>query len=113
VLVVDDDCRIRDTLAELLAEEGYGVTTADSGSTAIAALRQHHCCMVLLDLMMPTTSGWKVLAELLEDPALAPTPVCVISALSTDAPLGTVGVLRKPLDLDRLLAVVHEHAGVP
>ena len=113
VLVVDDDHRIRDTLAELLAEEGYVVNTADGGSAAIAALRQRHACMVLLDLMMPSTSGWKVLAELLDDPVLAPTPVCVISALPTGAPLGTVGVLRKPLDLDRLLAVVHEHCGAP
>lgn len=113
MLVVDDDHRIRDTLAELLAEEGYGVATADSGTAAVTALRQRHACMVLLDLMSPSTAGWRLLAELIADPVLAPTPVCVISQQADDAPLGAAGVLSKPLDVDRLLAAVHEHCGAP
>jgi DNA-binding response OmpR family regulator len=113
VLVVDDERHIRETLADLLTEEGYTVTVADSGAAALALMRERHTCMVLLDLMMPTRSGWQVLSELVGDATLPRVPVGVISALITETPLGTVGVLHKPLDLDRLLSLVHEHAGVP
>ncbi len=113
LLVVDDERHIRDTLADLLTEEGYAVATADSGAAALRFLRREHACMVLLDLMMPTRSGSQMLAEMLDDPQLRHTPVGVISAIATEQPAGTVGVLRRPLDLDRLLSLVHEHCGVP
>jgi len=113
VLIVDDDRRLRDTIAELLSEDGYRVLTADHGSRALERLRGEHVCMVLLDLTMPTKSGSQVLAELLGDPHLPRVPVGVISALVTETPLGTVGVLHKHFDLDRLLSLVHNHAGVP
>jgi CheY-like chemotaxis protein len=113
VLVVDDDHQIRMTLAELLSEEGYTVATASDGKRALAYLREQHACFVLLDLMMPTMSGWQALAELIDNPKMPRVPVGVISALVTETPLGTVGVLHKPLDLDRLLSLVHEHAGMP
>jgi CheY-like chemotaxis protein len=113
LLVVDDDRHIRETLAELLAEDGYRVVTAEHGARAVERMRGEHICMVLLDLMMPTKSGWQVLAELIGDPQLPRVPVGVISALVTETPLGTVGVLHKPLDLDQLLSLVHTHAGVP
>jgi two-component system, OmpR family, alkaline phosphatase synthesis response regulator PhoP len=113
VLVVDDDTKIRDTLAELLAEDGYRVVTATHGARAVERMRREHVCMVLLDLMQPSRSGAQVLAELLGDPQMPRIPVGVISALVTETPLGTVGVLHKPLDLDQLLSLVHTHAGVP
>jgi DNA-binding response OmpR family regulator len=113
VLIVDDDRQICDTLADLLSEEGYLVATANSAQRAIAYLRKTHACMVLLDLMMPHKSGWAMLSELLGDPELPRVPVGVISALATETPLGAVGVLHKPLDIDHLLTLVHAHAGVP
>jgi CheY-like chemotaxis protein len=113
VLIVDDDRRLRETIAELLAEDGYRVLLAEHGSLALERMKDQHVCMVLLDLMMPTKSGFQVLSELLGDPSMPRVPVGVISALVTETPLGTVGVLHKPFDLDRLLSLVHNHAGVP
>ena len=113
VLIVDDDRQIRETLADLLSEEGYLVATADNSERALSFLRRCHACMVLLDLMLPHKSGWRMLSEMLGDPELPRVPVGVISALVTETPLGSVGVLHKPLDLDRLLTLVHAHAGVP
>jgi len=113
VLIVDDDRRLRETIAELLSEDGYRVVTAEHGSRALERMRGEHVCMVLLDLMMPSKSGFQVLTELIGDPAMPKVPVGVISALVTETPIGTVGVLHKPFDLDRLLALVHNHAGVP
>jgi CheY-like chemotaxis protein len=113
VLVIDDDTQLRDTLAELLSEEGYAVVTVENGEQASSFLGRAHACMVLLDLMMPRRSSWKTLSDLIGDPQLPRIPVGVISALVTETPLGTVGVLHKPLNLDCLLSLVHTHAGVP
>ena len=106
VLIVDDDEGIRSSLSALLADEGYEVTLAADGAAALHHLRRDHACLVLLDLMMPGVSGWKLMALLLENPDLAHIPICVISAIETHAPIHSVGVLPKPLNLENLLALV-------
>src|SRR4051812_1894363 len=59
VLVVEDDTDIRETVAELLIEEGYEVRTAISGEDALEYLRDGGLPdLVLLDLMMPIMDGW-------------------------------------------------------
>jgi CheY-like chemotaxis protein len=103
VLVVDDDAEIRDTLALLLQQEGYTVLCAENGVQALAQLRQGHPDVMLLDLMMPVMSGWEVLDELGDTGELASVPIIVVSAMC--AP-GARACLRKPVDLDELLAVV-------
>jgi DNA-binding response OmpR family regulator len=109
VLVVDDDADIRESLAMLLAEEGYEVAKAADGASALRHLRRDHACLVLLDLMMPGISGWKFMALMLEDANLAAIPVCIISAVDTHAPLHSVGVLAKPLDLEHVLTLVERY----
>jgi CheY-like chemotaxis protein len=103
VLVVDDDVEIRDTLAELLQQEGYAVLRAENGVQALDQLRHGHPDVMLLDLMMPVMSGWEVLEELGESGELPNVPIIVISAMC--AP-GARACLRKPVDLDELLALV-------
>jgi adenylate cyclase len=112
VFVVDDDDAIRERLAELIVEEGCDVSTAGDGASALNHLRRHHACLVFLDLMMPGVSGWQVLATMLADDDLAEIPVCIITAVETHAPIGTVAVLAKPLNLDRLLDVIRRYGGM-
>ena len=58
ILVVDDDEANRITLERILRRAGYEVTHADSGRTAMEALRAHHSIdLVLTDLKMPGMSG--------------------------------------------------------
>jgi CheY-like chemotaxis protein len=82
LLVVDDDPAIRETLADLLQDEGYVVMTAINGKEALTRLRAGSArpCVILLDLMMPVMSGAEFYAEMRSDPALADIPVVVISA---------------------------------
>jgi CheY-like chemotaxis protein len=103
VLVVDDDVEIRDTLAQLLQQEGYTVLRAANGVQALEQLRRGHPDVMLLDLMMPTMSGWEVLEELDESGELGSIPVIVVSAMT--AP-GARACLQKPVNLDELLSVV-------
>jgi CheY-like chemotaxis protein len=113
ILVVDDDQDIRDTLTELLEEEGYSVVRASHGEEALAALQaEPRPSLILLDLMMPVMDGWQFRAEQRKNPATAGIPVVIISATGKDdkvAALGAVQFLKKPIRLEELLDAVEKH----
>lgn len=115
VLVVDDDPDIRETLREVIEAEGFEVTTAANGRAALEALIMGlRPALVVLDLMMPTMSGWDVLAAMRGDRALADIPVAVISAAGgRTPPPGATHFLKKPIDLDDLLDVVRDPRPIP
>jgi class 3 adenylate cyclase len=81
ILIVDDNASNRDLLSRRLAREGYQVTTAESGAAALALATTRTFDLVLLDLMMPVTSGFEVLCRLKADSATRHVPVIMISAL--------------------------------
>jgi two-component system response regulator CpxR len=118
VLVVDDDRFIRESLCDLLTEEGYEVELADNGAAALEAMRQSNPDLVLLDLMMPVLSGWEVLEQLDEDrEGLGAVPVIVISAfpapVSAIVGRGVRACFGKPLDTQILLEAVRIWGGPP
>jgi CheY-like chemotaxis protein len=115
VLVVDDDEAIRESLSELLGDEGYRVQTAANGAEALSLLRppsQLRPCVILLDLMMPIMNGQEFYAEQQRDPTLATIPIVVISADKNIA-LKATGFrgdfLPKPVRLDTVLGVLDRH----
>lgn len=112
ILVVDDDAEIRESLSDLLTEEGHQVRAAANGKEALELLRRTPAPrMILLDLMMPVMNGWQFVRETAGDPVLSGIPVWIITAAG-DAhppPPGVTGVLRKPFRLRELLDVVHRH----
>lgn len=118
VMVIDDDDDIRDSIVEILSEEGYVAVGASDGADALAQLRQgSKPCLILLDLMMPGMDGAAFRNVQLKDPALAQIPVVVISAdrdtaRSGDA-LNVAGVLKKPANLADLLEMVKRFCGDP
>jgi CheY-like chemotaxis protein len=116
VYVVDDDRAIRESLADLLGDEGYTVVTAQDGQDALDKLRNNHGrpCVILLDLMMPVMTGWQFFTEQQRDPALKEIPVVVISADGNvqlkAKPFGGE-FLPKPVRLESVLDVIERHCG--
>lgn len=116
VLVVDDDSGIRETLAEVLHDEGYDVVTAMHGRDALDKLRAdgRQPCVILLDLMMPVMTGGQFYAEQQKDPKLASIPVVIISADGNVAnkaqPFGGE-FIAKPVRVEKVLEVIHRHCG--
>ncbi len=109
VLVVDDDADSRDTLADVLAEEGYDVETTGDASEALAMLQAGlRPQVVLLDLVMPGMSGDELLAKL-RGTDLEKTPIVVLSARMDWQPPAGVECLRKPVGLAKVLDVVRAH----
>jgi CheY-like chemotaxis protein len=82
VLVADDDAEARRLLARMLAlyDENTEVTTASNGDEALQLLQQQDFDLLLLDIMMPRSSGLAVLEVLRKDARTRELPVIVISA---------------------------------
>jgi CheY-like chemotaxis protein len=114
VLVVDDDNEIRETMVEVLNDEGYEAVGASDGIEALAQLRDpaDGWCLVLLDLMMPNMDGRTFRAEQLQDPAIAPIPVVIVSAMNdvaaTAEELKVAAHMTKPIPLRELIQVVRQ-----
>ena len=113
--VIDDDTGIRETLSEILADEGYEVLAAQDGRDALRQLRSegaHKPCLILLDLMMPVMTGAQFYREQQADSSLKSIPICLLSAdgdlASKAAELG-VQFMAKPVRIEAVLDVVHRH----
>jgi two-component system response regulator MprA len=118
ILLVEDDLDLRDALVESLREEGYAVDWAGDGVQALAYLRNGgRPGLILLDLMMPRMGGAEFRKVQRVDPKLRHLPVVLLSA---DArmderarELDVQGAIRKPIDLEELLAVIERYRATP
>jgi len=109
ILVIDDDRGIRETLGDVLRDEGHQVLLARDGVEALKLLHNGQLPrLILLDLSMPGMSGEEFLRFQRNDDALAPIAVVILSAdPSVGASLpGVSGWLKKPVDLHELLEMV-------
>ena len=81
ILVIDDEERVREGCRKVLARDGYEVTIAESGEVGLKMIERQHYDIILLDLMMPSLSGFDVLAHV---KTLHPdTVIIVISGYAT------------------------------
>jgi CheY-like chemotaxis protein len=112
IMVIDDDEGVRSGLSDLLESDGYRVVAVPDGKEALVRLSAGELPhLILLDLMMPVTDGWKFRAEQMVNPALASIPVIVITAVSPSERRADLGValVTKPFDTRTLLAAVRKH----
>lgn len=80
ILVVDDESDIRDLLSYNLIKEGFDVSTAADGNTALEMLRHERYDLVVLDLMLPNISGIDFCKIVRAEPKLADLPVLMLTA---------------------------------
>ena len=108
VLVIEDDPDVRQLLEGVLTEEGYRVLTATGTSDGLRLARELHPDAITLDLDLPGLEGWSLLSTLKSDPDLGEVPivVLVVAGDHAAAPLGATDFLTKPVDRDRLAAVL-------
>lgn len=114
ILVVEDERQLA-RLAEInLGAEGYEVVTYNEGMGAWTYLQRHCPNLIILDLMLPTVSGWELLASMRQDPRLAKVPVLVVSALARPEEkaramaTGAAAYLVKPVSLRQLIDSVKQ-----
>lgn len=107
VLVVDDEPMVRETLGQVLSDEGYVVDLAVDGEMALERVHAARPDAILLDLMMPGMNGRQFLQALREDPSYAEVPVMIMTAVhGLEVNLTSIGaseVVEKPFNVDELL----------
>jgi two-component system response regulator PilR (NtrC family) len=110
ILIVEDENVLRESLAELLAEEGHTVKQAENGRVARDLVLKEHVGLVLTDVRMPEMDGLTLLSHLRQ--ILPETPVIVVTAYGTvesavaAVQAGAFDYLLKPVKFDDVLLKV-------
>jgi len=112
ILVVDDDADIRTLIQAVLETSGHEIMLASSGQEALNKLKRRPYDLVVLDIMMPTMSGYEVLEQIRAMPSRAETPVIVVTAkhdptgVMREVKGGAIDHLAKPFLPEELEEVV-------
>lgn len=110
ILIVDDEEGIRESVREILADEGYRVVEASDGSKALDLIRREKPRLVLLDIWMPQVNGIELLKEIKEqEPEVQVVMISGHGNIHTAVAatkLGAFDFIEKPLSLDGLLLTV-------
>ena len=110
VLIIDDERAIRNSLGEILADEGYSVEKAEDGLAGLEAARKDHYDVIFCDIKMPGMDGMEVLDKLAEEGI--DSAVVMISGhgdIETAVACikkGAFDFIQKPLDLNRILITI-------
>jgi two-component system sensor histidine kinase/response regulator len=115
ILVVDDVSRNLKVLAQILREEGYKISIANSGSRALDMVNARLPDLILLDVMMPEMDGFEVCRQLKAAEPSKDIPVIFLTALAEVENLvkgfecGAVDYVAKPFNRAELLVRVNTH----
>ena len=110
ILIVDDERAIRNSLKEVLGDEGYEVEVAEDGATALSMVDKEKYGVIFCDIKMPGMDGTEVLDKLVKDGEEA--AVVMMSGHSDiDTAVecikkGAFDFIQKPLDLNRILITI-------
>jgi DNA-binding response OmpR family regulator len=111
ILHVEDDVTLAEMYRLGLEHDGFNVTVAGTGATALQLLDERHFDLVLLDMQLPTMDGIELLGEMRRQRCNRTLPVAVLSNLDREEPvldrareLGVVDCLLKTQTVPRTLA---------
>ena len=115
ILVIDDDREMVAFLTLLLEDNGYAAVSAGDGQEGLDRMRSENPDLVLLDITMPEKSGVRFYREVRDDPALAATPIVMVTGVAIDFKKfihsrrqvpPPDGYIPKPVDRTELLETV-------
>jgi two-component system phosphate regulon response regulator PhoB len=96
VVIIEDEPDIANLLARRFASEGFRVATASDGRAGLHAVHLYHPDLLLLDLLLPTMSGWEVCRSLKANLATHDIPVIIVSAIGS--PEDRIALLEMGVD---------------
>lgn len=117
ILIADDEPNIVVSLEFLMRQRGYDVRVASDGAAALAAVAEFRPDLVLLDVMMPSVSGYDVCQKLRENPEWQGIRIIMLSAkgreveVSKGIAVGADAYVTKPFSTRDLVAKVSEMLG--
>lgn len=109
ILIAEDDNELANLLTDFLREEGYTVSSTESGERALQLFERYGARLVVLDINLPDMNGFAVCSKLRES---ADTPILIISSRTDKGDklngfdLGADDYIEKPYDIDILIAKI-------
>ncbi len=121
VLLVDEDNTVRTAAHALLERYGCVVETAPNGAQAMFMVRNSGYDVIIADIRLPDTSGWKFMQKLQKVMDVDPLPLILMTGFGYDPDhsivkarqAGLQAVLFKPFRLDQLLSTVEQVVSAP
>ena len=116
-LIVDDSATVVALLRRMLRQNHFQTYEAGDAEQGVELARAHKPDLIFLDIVLPGMSGFEALRRLRRDPATRDIPVVAVSAQAMAADLargraaGFSDYLTKPLNLERMLALLDGYAG--
>jgi len=118
ILIMEDDTIQREGLAVVLRREGYTVLVCKEGKEALECLESLLPDLILIDMMIqsPGMDGWDFLEERKRSPLAASIPTLVMTAIGISSQewaisLGADGLIRKPIEVEQMLAEIRRYLG--
>jgi twitching motility two-component system response regulator PilH len=112
ILIVDDSATDRQFLLETLSKQGYQCVMAENGEDAVKKSRSESPDLIVMDVVMPGTSGFQATRTISRDEATSHIPVilCTSKSQSTDRiwglRQGAKDYVHKPVNADELLTKI-------
>ena len=109
ILIVEDDKELADLLTDFLREEGYVVSSVNSGERAVHLFERYGARLVVLDINLPDINGFAICSKLREN---TDTPILIVSSKTgredklNGYDLGADDYIEKPYDIDVLIAKI-------
>lgn len=86
IYIADDETNIRDVVKSFLESEGYRVAAFEDGDQLLAAFQEEPCDLIILDIMMPGSSGFEVCREIRNKSTV---PIIMLTARDSDLDYAT------------------------
>ena len=109
ILIIDDDMEDLDTMKDVLEKGGYSVVTANNGAEALDLLKGDGIQLILIDVQMPTLSGYDLLRLLRERLNHKVKMIYVSIIPENEVDMDDIdGFVQKPFDPEGLMSKVNE-----
>ncbi len=110
ILIIDDERSIRNSLKEILADEGYDVDVAENGAQGCAMVDKERYSVIFCDIKMPEMDGMEVLDKL-NEMGVDSAVIMISGHADIDTAVecikkGAFDFVPKPLDLNRILITI-------
>ncbi len=115
ILVVDDNTANIDVMLSFLEVEGYDISIATDGETAVRVANHNHPDLILLDVMMPGIDGYETCRRLKKQPATQTIPIIFVTAKKEVDDIvqgfnsGGVDYISKPFRKQEVLSRIGTH----
>lgn len=119
ILVVEDAHSLRKDILEMLGFEGFEAFGAENGLIGVERAREQLPDLIICDIMMPEMDGYEAMRLIRKDPRFVGLPIIALTAKAMKGDrercleAGASDYLPKPIESDRLLALLAAHLGPP